>query len=125
MSEASTSRRWTLVVMMALWVCLLGSAGWEIWCATRVVPRYEAMYEGLGDQLPALTRVCLSGSTHLLVLAALPCAALMSGIGWWFRRGAGMAVLSLSVLICLGWMLTFRYAMKLPMERLVHEFDER
>lgn len=125
MNDAPQVRAWTLPVMLTLWAALVGIVIWEIVYATRIMPQYENMYEGLGDSLPGLTRFFMAGLTHLVVIATFVGLALLSAIAWRLRRAAGLTVLGLSVLLGIGWMLTFRHAMKLPMDVLAHVFDDK
>ncbi len=88
---------------------------------TRAV--FEAMYEGLGNDLPAVSRFFLNPLTHLAALAGMPLLALGAGIAWRLKAKAGIAALIVATLLAAGWGLTYRWAMKLPIEHLEHAFD--
>lgn len=106
-----------------LWLAFLIAVAVDFFYIRTTRSVFEAMYEGLGSSLPGITRFFLDGRTQLAALAAVPVIAVFAGIAWRLRAWAGIAVLTLAVLVVAGWGITYMKAMSAAMEA-IHGFDD-
>ena len=116
--SSESDRPWQIVVASLLWAAFLGIAIWLFIYGTRVMPTYQNNYEGLGNALPSSTRFFMEGRVFAISMMTIPPLALLAGVLWRIRRGAGLIALGLIVVLGLTWMIAFERAMTLPIRNL-------
>lgn len=84
---------------------------------------FESMYEGLGSYLPGTTRFFLNPASHAVAFLAVPLMSVAAGVAWRLKAKAGLVLLMLSVILATGWGLTYRWAMKQPIDSLEQVLD--